>query len=99
VSENDVAKAHRQLTANFENGDQTGTECTEMQQLDSAVHWETSQFRDRLIGRTSAFGAEYPGSSPGPGTRILPTLNPLPSARDLQPRLAAIQQNQTSPEG
>ena len=25
-------------------------------------------FRDRLIGRTSAFGAEYPGSSPGPGT-------------------------------
>src|SRR3977135_3352040 len=26
------------------------------------------QFRDRLIGRTSAFGAEYPGSSPGPGT-------------------------------
>src|SRR5437868_13636706 len=26
------------------------------------------RFRDRLIGRTSAFGAEYPGSSPGPGT-------------------------------
>src|SRR5882762_4580077 len=28
------------------------------------------QFRDRLIGRTSAFGAEYPGSSPGPGTNL-----------------------------
>src|ERR1051326_2396571 len=27
-------------------------------------------FRDRLIGRTSAFGAEYPGSSPGPGTNL-----------------------------
>ena len=27
-------------------------------------------FRDRLIGRTSAFGAEYRGSSPRPGTRI-----------------------------
>src|SRR5229473_5656464 len=27
-------------------------------------------FRDRLIGRTSAFGAEYPGSSPGPGTKF-----------------------------
>src|SRR5260370_1844674 len=28
------------------------------------------RFRDRLIGRTSAFGAEYRGSSPRPGTRI-----------------------------
>src|SRR6266851_3526815 len=28
------------------------------------------RFRDRLIGRTSAFGAEYPGSSPGPGTTL-----------------------------
>lgn len=32
-----------------------------------AVH----PFRDRLIGRTSAFEAEYPGSSPGPGTTFL----------------------------
>jgi hypothetical protein len=28
------------------------------------------RFRDRLIGRTSAFGAEYRGSSPRPGTKI-----------------------------
>src|SRR6267143_6782694 len=42
------------------------------------------QFRDRLIGRTSAFGAEYPGSSPGPGTN--------PFRRPCQPtfRLAAF---------
>src|SRR5258707_15525377 len=33
-----------------------------------------SRFRDRLIGRTSAFGAEYRGSSPRPGTRV-----PFPS--------------------
>jgi hypothetical protein len=30
----------------------------------------SSRFRDRLIGRTSAFGAEYRGSSPRPGTKI-----------------------------
>ena len=36
-------------------------------------------FRDRLIGRTSAFGAEYPGSSPGPGTNFLH--NAPPSSR------------------
>jgi hypothetical protein len=33
------------------------------------------QFRDRLIGRTSAFEAEYPGSSPGPGTILSATAN------------------------
>src|SRR5467141_1612897 len=33
------------------------------------------QFRDRLIGRTSAFGAEYPGSSPGPGTNLFRRLH------------------------
>ena len=27
-------------------------------------------FRDRLIGRTSAFEAEYRGSSPRPGTKF-----------------------------
>ena len=37
------------------------------------------RFRDRLIGRTSAFGAEYPGSSPGPGANAFP----------LTPRLVA----------
>ena len=35
------------------------------------------RFRDRLIGRTSAFGAEYPGSSPGPGTNSI-AFHPLP---------------------
>ena len=30
----------------------------------------SEQFRDRLIGRTSAFEAEYRGSSPRPGTRF-----------------------------
>jgi len=39
VSENDLAKAGRQLQVYFENfGDKTGTECTEMQQPDSAIH-------------------------------------------------------------
>jgi integrase len=38
VSENDLAKAGRQLEAYFESGDKTGTECTEMQQSDSLVH-------------------------------------------------------------
>jgi integrase len=38
VSENDLAKAGRQLEAYFENGDETGTECTETQQPDSPIH-------------------------------------------------------------
>src|SRR5438034_6614791 len=38
------------------------------------------RFRDRLIGRTSAFGAEYRGSSPRPGTRFLRT-NSLPDRK------------------
>src|SRR5690349_25099445 len=34
------------------------------------------RFRDRLIGRTSAFGAEYRGSSPRPGTKLFFTESP-----------------------
>src|ERR1700722_7708566 len=30
------------------------------------------RFRDSAIGSTSAFGAESPGSSPGPGTKLFP---------------------------
>src|SRR5229473_1885515 len=34
------------------------------------LNW-CERFRDRLIGRTSAFGAEYRGSSPRPGTKFI----------------------------
>ena len=40
-----------------------------------------SRFRDRLIGRTSAFGAEYRGSSPRPGTRFPSLKASLPPPR------------------
>src|SRR5260370_1622101 len=51
-----------------------------------------SRFRDRLIGRTSAFGAEYRGSSPRPGTKF-PRGNSLLCEEILDSHFAIVQQD------
>ncbi len=56
-----VASANETKSANLEFAEKS---------LSSKLEGLDTLLRDRLIGRTPAFGAGYPGSSPGPGANL-----------------------------
>ena len=65
-----IDRKHSALLTVFDRGSVRKRNLTLALTLRHDVKISVLRFRDRLIGRTSAFGAEYPGSSPGPGTKL-----------------------------